>query len=421
MRRWWDWFRHYGVWILIALCAAAYYPRFAHDYSGGIARSGLALLTHGAQCLRDNAVMQQCDLFFTYPATFALMMMPFTELGTTAGLVLWYLVTIGASIVAYLLCEALVRDLYPGEWTDGELDWLRIGSVLLSLKFVLAVLENQAFDTHVFFFIVLGLWALAGKREWLGGSMIAVAAAMKGVPLIFLPYLLFTKRFRASAAFIGAYLVASFLPDLIFTPKGGAHGYYVTWIHDIALGPMYDDPERSKYIFWGTVNSNNHSLRSLAYRLFPAGLADWRFRPTLIAMYLPVIAAVVFVVWRSMRAGGKIAVDGSAILIAMLALSPMTSRSHYIALMLPYTVICAVAIREHSRRTMTVAVLGVSFLLVTVSGNDVVGRTFTDWSYAHGSILFGSLLLLAYLVVLAAWPSPRTQAAVASAHAGNAG
>jgi len=404
MRWWWDWFRRYGVWILIAFCAAAYFPRFARGTTTEFARGGLELLTHGAQCLRDNAVMQECDLFFTYPATLAFLLLPFTEMGPGLGLVVWYLVTVGASVAAYLVCEALVRDLYPGRWTDGELDWLRIGSILLSLKFVLAVLENQAFDTHVFLLILVGLWALAGNRDWLGGGMIAAAASIKGVPLIFLPYLLFTRRLRASAAFVAIYIVLSLLPDLLFTPKGGAHGYFVTWFREIALGPMFDDPQRSKYIFWGTVNPNNHSLRSLAYRLYPTGLADWRFRPALIAMYLPVVVAVVFIVWRNMRNGGKIAVDASAILIAMLAMSPMTSRSHYVSLMLPYTVLCAVAIREQGRRGVTIAALVVSFLLTTASGNDLVGREFTLWSYAHGSILFGSLLLLVWLVVFAARP-----------------
>jgi len=81
-----------------------------------------------------------------------------------------------------------------------------------------------------------------------------------------------------------------------------------------------------------------------------------------------------------------------------------------VSLMLPYTVFCAVAIREQGRRGATIAVLVVSFLLTTASGNDLVGREFTLWSYAHGSILFGSLLLLAWLVVLAARP-PRAQPA----------
>lgn len=404
MMRRWDLFRRYGVWVLIALCAAAYYPRFAHDMSTDVAHAGLTLLTHGAQCLRDNTVLQDCDFSYTYPPAFAFLMLPFTGMGSGLALFVWYLITIGASITAYLLCETLVRDLYPGPWTDEEIDALRIGSIALSIKFVLAVLENQAFDTHAFVLILLGLWALAGKREGLAGASIAVAAAIKGAPLIFLPYLLFTGRFRASTVFAVTYLVVSFVPDLFFTPKGGAYGYYVTWFREIALGPMYDDHARSKYIFWGTVNANNHSLRSLAYRLFPGGLADARFQPTLIAMYLPVVAAVVFVVWRSLRAGGKIALDGAALMIAMLALSPMTSRSHFISLMLPYAVICAIAIREHGRRTLAIAVLVVSFLLVTASGNDLVGKPFTSWSNAHGSIVFGSLVLLAFIVVISTKP-----------------
>lgn len=398
----------YGGWIALAVAAAAYYPRFARDMSGGVARGGLSLLTHGAECLLGNEVLQVCDLQFTYPPAFAFMMLPMVPLGGGARMLVWYLITIGVTVGAYQLCEALARRLYPGPWSEGQLAWLRIVSIVLSIKFILAVLENQAFDTLVLLFILVGLWALLQRQEWLAGAAIALAAAIKGSPLIFVPYLVVTLRWRACAAFAGVYLVASFLPDLFFTPKGGAHGYYATWFREIAMGPLYDDPNLTRYRFWVGVNSNNHSLRALAYKIFPVtGLNDPLFRPVLMAMYLPVVAALAYVIIRSLRSADRarhVGLDGAAIVIAMLALSPMTSRSHYVALMLPYTVICAAILTDARRRALGIAVLVVSFLLATASGNDVVGGKFTDWAYAHGAIVSGALVLLLYLAVLAREP-----------------
>jgi hypothetical protein len=50
---------------------------------------------------------------------------------------------------------------------------------------------------------------------------LAVAAALKATPLLFLPYLLLRRRFAAALGFSEIFLGASFLPDLFFTQEGG--------------------------------------------------------------------------------------------------------------------------------------------------------------------------------------------------------
>lgn len=403
------------AWIVLAIAVVAYYPRFAHDMSSGVALGGLPLLRHGAECLLGNQVLQDCDLQFTYPPAFAFLMIPFYAMGAKVGMVIWYAVAIVATIASYQLCEAFARRLFPGAWSERELAWLRVVSISLSIKFILAVLENQAFDTLVLLFILVGLWGLLQKRELVAGIGFAFAAAIKGSPLIFLPYLLVTRRFMAFAVFVVVYLVMSFLPDLFFTPKGAAHGYFATWIREIAMGPLYDDPTLSKYQFWYGGFVNNHAMRAWAYRMFPDGLGDPWFRPVLAAMYLPVVAAVCFIVWRSMRRGGLIALDGAAVTIAMLVMSPMTSRSHFVALMLPYVVCSAAAIRDVSTRRLGVIVLTASFLLATMSGNDLVGGRITDLTAYYGALSLGSLVLLIYLAVIAHRSDPATKQSASAA------
>lgn len=388
-------------WIALVIAAAAYYPRFAKDAGDGPVLGGLALLRHGAQCLLSNQVLQDCDLAFTYPPFLASMMAPFFLMGQTAATVGWYLVAVLATIASYQICEALVRRLFDGEWSEHELAWLRTCSLILSLKFILAVLENQGFDELILLLIVIGLWGLVDKREIPAGLSFGVAAAMKASPLIFLPYLLGTRRYVAFAVMLGSYLALSFLPDLFFTPVGAPHGYYLTWFREIALGPLHDDTQISKYIFWSGPNSNNQSLRGLINRIFPDTFWDPRFRATVIATSITVLLVTSLMIWRSMKKGGLIAVDGAIVIIAMLALSPMTSRSHFVALMLPYTVCCAAVIREPQIRRSGITVLVVSFILATATGNDLVGGAFTDWAYNLGSITFGSLVLLVYLGLIA--------------------
>jgi hypothetical protein len=84
----------------------------------------------------------------------------------------------------------------------------------------------------------------------------------------------------------------------------------------------------------------------------------------------------------------------------MLMLSPMTSRSHYVALVLPYTVLLACNWCDQRTGRLGRAVLLVSFALVTLAGNDAVGEAFTVWAYRHSAMVLGTLVLLIYFAVL---------------------
>ena len=102
----------------------------------------------------------------------------------------------------------------------------------------------------------------------------------------------------------------------------------------------------------------------------------------------------------SPRRPQAIAIDGSLLLIAMLMLSPMTSRSHYVALLLPYMTLLALNWRDQRAGRLGRAVLLLSFTLVTLTGNDAVGRAFTVWAYRHSAMVLGTLVLLIYFAVL---------------------
>jgi hypothetical protein len=84
----------------------------------------------------------------------------------------------------------------------------------------------------------------------------------------------------------------------------------------------------------------------------------------------------------------------------MLMLSPMTSRSHYVALVLPYMTLLACNWRDQRTGRLGRTVLLVSFALVTLAGNDAVGEAFTVWAYRHSAMVLGTLVLLIYFAVL---------------------
>jgi Glycosyltransferase family 87 len=383
--------RQSHVWFVIALAATAYYPRFVK------LSAGMETYPQAATCLWHGQMLQACDQGFTYPPFFALAMLPFTVMPLWLRDLVWYGVTVAATIGAFKFSESLARKALP---LDGaELVWLRILTLLFSAKVILAVFENQAYDALVLVAVVFGLAALRDGRALAAGAGLALAAALKATPLIFLPYLLWKRYFVGAAAFVLVYAAASLLPDILFAPAGDP-GYFSTWLAEVA-GPSFGvNPAGAPFAFWDGANILNHSLRGAISlnideahhrSLFEAALAS------VDGCFAVVVGTLVAV---SPRRPQSIAIDGSLLLIAMLMLSPMTSRSHYVALLLPYMTLLALNGRDRRNGTLGRAVLAISFILVTLAGNDAVGEAFTVWAYRHSAMVLGTLVLLVYFAAL---------------------
>ena len=206
---------------------------------------------------------------------------------------------------------------------------MRFFALLLSAKLILAVFENQAYDALVLVSLLLGLAALGAA-----GACLALAAALKATPLVFLPYLLWKRHFAAAAGFVLVYALASLLPDLLFASAGGP-GYFSTWLGEVAGPSLGINPAGAPFALWDGANILNHSLRGAISlnvdepyhgTLFEAALASAD------GCFMVIVGTLLAV---SPRRPQSIAIDGSLLLIAMLMRSPMTSRSHYVALGCP--------------------------------------------------------------------------------------
>jgi hypothetical protein len=380
-------------WLLVLIAAAAYYPRFVKI------PAGMEMYPQAAACMLHGEMLQSCDIGFSYPPIFALLMLPLEPMPLWLRNLAWYLITIGATIGLFKLAEMIARRAIAIPLTAIELGWLRFLVLLLTSKLVLAVFENQAYDALVLFVLFCGLAALVTGREAWGGAGLAFAAALKATPLIFLPYLLWKRHFVAAAVFVVVFIGASLLPDLLFTPAGAAHGYFVSWLRDVA-GASFGVVPHGAYAFWAGPNIMNHSIHGLV----SLNIDETTHRALNHAVLYAVDAVFVIVVGTLItftpRRPESIAIDGSLLLISMLMLSPMTSRSHYVALILPYTALIALGFRDNRTRNLGRAVLAASFILVTLSGNDLVGEGFTDWAYRHSAMALGTLVLLIYFAAL---------------------
>ena len=391
MRKWLD---RYGPWIALLVASVAYYRRFLSPQD-----AGMVLYPQAAQCLIDNQVMQVCAGAFTYPPGFAFVMLPFAGMPMGLRLFVWYVITIAATVGVYKLSEKLAARLFAEPFGLVEQGWARILALVLSIKFALAVLENQAYDTLSMVFVMLGLIGLAGRRDIWGGAAIGFAAAIKATPLIFLPYLIVKRRFAAAAAFTVVLLLVSYAPDIFFTPQGGSQGYLSAWLRHIAGASLFN-PDAAQFNFWSGANSLNHSLRGAVSLQINEVTQAGLFKAVWYGIDLAFVALCAALIMLRKERPGLLAIDASILLIATLMLSPMTSRSHYVVLVLPYVVLSMVVLRDQATRWIGIVVLGLSFVLLTATSNDVVGKAMSDWAYFHSFLVLGALSLFIYIAVI---------------------
>lgn len=391
MRQWLD---RYGPWIALVVASAAYYRRYLSPQD-----AGMVLYPQAAQCVIDNKIMQVCAGAFTYPPGFAFIMTPFASMPMGLRLVVWYVITIAATVGSYKLAERLAARLFIEPFGIVEQGWARILALALSIKFALAVLENQAYDTLSLVFIMLGLTGLAARRELIGGAAIGFAAAIKATPLIFLPYLIVKKRFVAAAGFTVIYLLVSYAPDIFHTPVGASEGYFHAWLHHIAGASLYN-PEAAQFNFWSGANSLNHSLRGAVSLQINEVTQAGLHKAVLYSIELAFVALCAALIMLRKERRDMLAIDASILLIATLMLSPMTSRSHYVVLIVPYVTLAMVVLRDQATRWIGIVVLAVSFILLTATSNDVVGKAMSDWAYFHSFLVLGALSLYVYIAVI---------------------
>jgi alpha-1,2-mannosyltransferase len=120
----------------------------------------------------------------------------------------------------------------------------------------------------------------SGRRRWWKGAVTGIAAGIKLVPLIFVPYLLITRRFREAAATLGGF-AATVAVGFAVLPHDSSRW----WLH----GMFASDGSRAGFMGW----AGNQSLRAIITRFagsVAAGQGPW-IVAAVIALILGLTAA----------------------------------------------------------------------------------------------------------------------------------
>jgi hypothetical protein len=354
---------------------------------------------------------------YAYPPAMAMLTAPFAQLPAKTALVVWYLLNVVAMSVvaagAWRLLGGPPLTRLQGRWV--AVFWL---GVLLAFRFASAPLENQQFDVVIAALIVAGCLCLRRGRDLRGAAWLGAAAAMKCTPLLFAPYLAWRGRLKSACAMALVAVALNRLPDFLW-PQAGGQSYLGDW-----CGMFLAKVGRSAPGVWDSDLVLNQSLSGLVNRFAQGGLPRSVDQlPSGLAVLAPEtvewirwwtygtsLALLAVTAWRFGRPGrlwtaaatdssgeqaaapSQIGLEAAALVCLMLLLSPMSSKAHYVVLLLPCFAFARACIER--RDAWLRGLLPVLLIAGPLTSKSLTGKALGDLTLAWGFPTWFALALL---------------------------
>jgi alpha-1,2-mannosyltransferase len=163
---------------------------------------------------------------FTYPPVAALLFWPFSHLPTHTGRLVWDAIDVAAltALIAVSIAAARGRNVLASDWRAALLLLFPLGFLLFPVR------QNLELGQINVLLVLMIVADLAVGVTWRGkkvpkGVLTGLAASLKLTPLVFLPYLLATRQWRAARNMATTFVVAT---GALFAIAPGASWLYFT-------------------------------------------------------------------------------------------------------------------------------------------------------------------------------------------------
>ncbi len=375
---------------------------------------------------------------FLYPPFFLTLIRPLVWLPPHVGIAVFQLAKWAALYVTLRLAWRLCAP--PGEDVPPI---VALGSLVLVWRY----LANDMLNGNINMFIVAGVlaaaWLALRGRHSAAGFLVGLLVCLKVTPGLLLLYFLWKGWWRTLPGAVLALIVG-----LVLWPAAS-----IGWAQNLRLLHEWYDHIIGGYVAAGAVYSvgTNQGLVALLNRLFGAEIA---FEPdrtiTLVRLPAGVLAALRTVLtagllgvllWncrvrRGLRPPALAwAAEVALVQVAMLVLSGYTWKAHYVAMVLPYSVLLAYladaryprALRPacasetlralRAPRAWVARLLVASALLMLLSA-ELFGPRVADYLLAYGVVLYSGLAAGAALILVRRALATAEQAAPAPSRNG---
>lgn len=149
------------------------------------------------------------NLHFTYPPFAALLFWPFAQVSVRLGQVVWLVINLVALVA---LTAVSIRAVRP-DWPRARIWCVALVALfpVLRLSPDILTLDYGQVNFVIALLVLVDLTVVVrlGSRTLPRGVLLGIAAAVKLTPLIFIPFLVLTRQFRAAATALCSFLVCS--------------------------------------------------------------------------------------------------------------------------------------------------------------------------------------------------------------------
>jgi hypothetical protein len=309
----------------------------------------------------------------TWPPFFAVHIVPIVwiaRLSVPAAQIVWYLLsTVLFGLTVAMWCRIALDQ--PFGWfsgnrglklSDPQIYW----PILFSGEFLLMHAVPLQFNLVILFWVTAGFWLLYRENDLAAGAAFGLAAALKALPVIILPYLVLKRRWRAAASMVLAGTALTALPAILRYGFPTFIQLMRSWI-GLSLTGGYPVGSLNQSVYAMIARWLASDPFMLIRMRLPAPPAD---APGAIASFwaVRILLGGCFGLlgWYVIRRKTRFALDGALLLAMMMVFSPF-AWWHYWVLLFPAFFILTQSSEPFARRGVWIA-----FFLMT--GLNVFGQ-----------------------------------------------
>ena len=331
-------------------------------------------------------------------------MIPITPFST---LVLWPLTSLPALAAKHVWMIANLVLLVPLCWLIDSVTGLSYRRVVLVLALSFPLQRNLLYGQFYVFLLVLivaACWCYLKKYYVLSGAIIAVAAACKIFPVLFVVLYLRRRNWRALTSFAVAGLGAAALSISMF-----GWNIHRTYLYQILPWALHGEAMPPYIPSAASISGLLHYLLLSEPQWNPH---PWHNSPLLYSLLQPalqmlLLAPAILLIERNDRTHERIILEWIGLLTASLAISTIPASYNFVLMFFPACALATLLIKRGMNQwliALMVAYLGIGFPMPAPARQ--IGPAilfFTPRLFLMVAVLAGIYLLL--------WRSPRVQGA----------
>lgn len=329
---------------------------------------------------------------YKYSPSFAFVVSPIGLFPLSAAKIIW--------LVGICVCLFFVmrwsKLLIMGDRSPPP--YLYLLTLLFTSKFW--VREIWLGQTDFLMLVLIFLFIICQNRgkEPLAGIFLSLSAIIKPTSLIFVPYLLYKKRFKTIGYLLIGGATLLLLPSLVYGITGG-FSLLVGWktIMSTSSPPLLTaDVNQSLFAFF---------YRFLTTTTFNVNILNLNQHLVDFLIYTTAVALFAFVLFLNTRlklvsrdwVAFPESIEYSFLLIFMALLSPLGWFQNFSSAILAYMILLYYLLSSGSKDRLTLVLMILSFILVDVINFETVGRKLNDLALYLSFITWGIFLVMVCL------------------------